>query len=248
MSAAAYDRFMGRYSERLAVGFAELVGATSGRRALDVGCGPGALTAELRRRLGPDAVTAVDPSASFVAAAGERFPGLPVQQASAEQLPFPDASFDLVLAQLVVHFMADPVTGLAEMARVARPGGTVAACVWDHAGSTGPLSAFWRSVTELDPRAADESERPGAAEGQLVELFARAGMPAATSGRLTVALDFPEFDDWWQPMTLGVGPAGAYVAGLDTPRRDALRERCRQVLGAGPFRVEASAWVASARR
>src|SRR5579859_4600193 len=118
VSADAYLRFMGRYSEPLAPQFADLAGFGRGQRALDVGCGPGALTAVLVSRAGAEAVSAVEPSASFVAAARERLPGADVRQAAAERLPFPDGVFDVVLAQLVVHFMTDPVTGLREMARV----------------------------------------------------------------------------------------------------------------------------------
>ena len=130
---------------------ADLAGVAAGQRVLDVGCGPGALTAELVARLGAASVAAVDPSEPFVAAARERHPGVDVRQASAEQLPFPDDAFDAALAQLVVHFMSDPVAGLGEMARVTRPDGVVAACVWDHAGGKGPLSAFWDAARELDP-------------------------------------------------------------------------------------------------
>src|SRR5438270_4300541 len=132
---------MGRYSAPLAPELADFALIAAGQRVLDVGCGPGALTAELVRRLGPDAVAAVDPSEPFVAAARQRQPGVNVQRASAERLPFEDRAFDAALAQLVVHFMADPVVGLREMARVTREHGAVAACVWDHAGAQGPLSA-----------------------------------------------------------------------------------------------------------
>src|SRR6266545_5759294 len=133
VDADAYDRFMGRYSALLAPQLADLAAVSAGQRVLDVGSGPGALTAELVRRLGPAAVSAVDPSETFVAATRQRYPGVSVQRASAEQLPFPHGEFDAALAQLVVHFMADPLAGLAEMARVTREGGVVAACVWDHA-------------------------------------------------------------------------------------------------------------------
>jgi ubiquinone/menaquinone biosynthesis C-methylase UbiE len=176
VGADAYLRFMGRYSEPQAVRFADLADLSRGQQALDVGCGPGALTAELVRRLGADAVRAVDPSASFVAAARERLPGVEISRSAAEQLPFPDGVFDAVLAQLVVHFMADPVAGLREMGRVASPGGTVAACVWDHASGRGPLAVFWRAVLELDPAARDESGLAGVREGQLASLFAEAGL------------------------------------------------------------------------
>ena len=138
VSADAYMRFIGRYSEPLAVLFADLAEVGPGQRVLDVGCGPGALTAELVRRAGARAVSAVEPSGSFVAAVRERLPGVDVRQSAAERLPFADDAFDAAMAQLVVHFMADPVLGLREMGRVTRPGGAVAACVWDHAGRLWP--------------------------------------------------------------------------------------------------------------
>jgi SAM-dependent methyltransferase len=247
VSADAYLRFMGRYSEPLAAQFADLAGARGGQRLLDVGCGPGALTAELVKRVGPDAVSAVEPSASFVAAARERLPDVDIQQAAAERLPFGDAAFDAALAQLVVHFMADPVAGLREMGRVTRPGGMVAACVWDHAGGRGPLSAFWRAARELDPGADDESNLAGVREGHLAELFAQAGLGSAEVTTLTVQARQDGFDSWWETFTLGVGPAGAYLTSLSADRRDELREHCRKQLPEGPFEVSATAWAATVR-
>lgn len=142
-SAAAYGEFMGRYSRPLATQFADLLAI--GRapvRALDVGCGPGALTAELVQRIGAEQVTAVDPSEPFLAAVHRDHPGVRVDRATAEELPYEDGTFDLVLAQLVIHFMTDPVAGLAQLARVAAPGGIVAANVWDFGGHRGPLSPW----------------------------------------------------------------------------------------------------------
>jgi SAM-dependent methyltransferase len=245
--ADAYARFMGRFSEPLATEFAELAGVRNGQRALDVGCGPGALTAQLVERLGVSAVCAIDPSASFVAATRARFSGVHVRSGVAEQLPFADQAFDATLAQLVVHFMADPVAGLMEMARVTRPGGVVAACVWDHAGGTGPLAAFWRAVHDLDPAAADESGLPGARAGHLRQLCEAAGLSHIGSSSLTVTVMFERFDDWWEPFTLGVGPGGKYVAGLDPDGREALRARCEALLPATPFPIAGSAWCVRAR-
>ncbi len=247
VDAAAYAQFMGRYSEPLAAVFADLLDLRAGRQALDVGCGPGALTAELAARLGPAAVSAVDPSASFVAAARDRLPQADIRQGVAEQLPFDDDSFDVAAAQLVVHFMADPVAGLTELARVTRPGGQVAACVWDHAGGGSPVSVFWQAVSALDPQARDESRLAGAREGHLAELFDRAGLADVHASKLSVRSRFAGFDEWWHPLTLGVGPAGGYVAALDAGRRDALRARCAALLPAGSFEVTASAWTAVGR-
>jgi SAM-dependent methyltransferase len=247
VSADAYARFMGRYSEPLAVQFADLAQVQAGDRALDVGCGPGGLTAQLVQRLGSDAVTAVDPSDPFVAAIRARFPEVDVRSGVAEQLPFPDDSFDLALAQLVVHFMTDPVAGLREMARVTRPGGLVAACVWDHGGGGGPLSMFWRAVHDVDPAEPGEAELAGAREGHLAELCEAANLDNIEPTSLTVNVAFATFADWWEPFTLGVGPAGAYVTQLDEARRAVLRDRCAQLLPPAPFQVAATAWCVRAR-
>ncbi len=247
VTADSYARFMGRFSSPLAERFVDLLAPRPGQRALDVGCGPGALTVPLAGLLGVDAVAAVDPSESFVASVRERLPGLDVRTAAAEALPFGDDGFDLALAQLVVHFMADPVAGLREMARVTVPGGTVAANVWDHSSGGGPLSRFWEAVTELDPGARDESRLAGAREGHLATLFDEAGLHDVQPGVLTVRVGFADFEDWWQPYTLGVGPAGAYVAGLDAARREELRSRCAERLPDGPFELGASAWCVRGR-
>ena len=247
VSPDSYDRFMGRFSRPLAESFVDLVAVAPGQQVLDVGCGSGALTDALVRRVGADAVTAVDPSASLVASVQARYPSLDVRQAGAESLPFPEDAFDRVLAQLVVQFMSDPVAGIAEMARTAVPGGVVAASVWDHSpGGGGPLSPFWTAVRSLDPTIPDESFQAGVAEGQLVELFSRAGLSRVRGETLTVLVAHPTFDDWWDPYTLGVGPAGAYVAALDETGREQLRARCREMLPTAPFETRAKAWVAIA--
>ena len=240
----AYDRFMGRYSTPLAPRFADFASIGEAQRVLDVGCGPGALTGELVRRFGADAVAAVDPSPGFVEAAGRRNPGVDVRRAEAESLPFDDGSFVAALAQLVVHFMTDPAAGIAEMRRVTRDGGVVTACVWDHAGGAGPLARFWDAARELDPGVADESDLPGAREGDLERLLHEAGLGDVEERLLTVEVEHRSFDEWWEPFTLGVGPAGAYVQGLAQDARDRLRERCRELHPAAPFAVSASAWAA----
>jgi SAM-dependent methyltransferase len=243
VAAAAYDDFMGRYSRLLAEQMANLAGVRTGQRALDVGCGPGALTDELVRRLGPEHVAAVEPSTPFVAAIRSRFPGVEIHQASAEALPFPDGWFDTTLAQLVVHFMTDPVAGLVEMKRVTRPGGIVAACVWDHGGDLGPLSLFWQAARELDPAVHDESGLAGASEGSLATLFRAAGLRDLEETVVSADLEHQSFDEWWAPFTQGVGPAGSYTAGLDPERQAQLREACRRLLPAGSFVLPARAWA-----
>ncbi len=243
VAAASYDRFMGRYSGPLAPKFADFAGVGPGQRALDVGCGPGALTGELVRRLGEERVCAIDPSESFVAAIRERHPGVEVQQAAAEDLPFADGEFDCVLAQLVVHFMKDPVAGMAEMSRVARRDGAVAACVWDHAGGGGPLSVFFEAAHNFDPNFDDESDRAGTRQGHLAELAEAAGIRQVEESTLSVEVEHSTFDEWWEPYTLGVGPAGAFVAALDPERRAELERACRQSLPTAPFTINASVWA-----
>jgi SAM-dependent methyltransferase len=245
-AATAYGRFTGRFSEPLAREFVEVVDPTPGLRVLDVGCGPGALAQVLVERLGVSGVAAVDPSQDFVEATRGRLPGIDVRRASAEELPYAAGTFDVALAQLVVHFMADPVAGLREMARVTKEAGVVAACVWDNAGGAGPLSPLWRAAHDLDHSVSDESGAAGAREGQLTELARAAGLTRVESSRVSVELPFETFHEWWEPFTLGVGSGGAYVRALQEAGREALRERLEKLMGPGPFTASASAWCVRA--
>jgi SAM-dependent methyltransferase len=242
--AEAYDRFMGVHSRQLAPQLADLARLSSGDRALDVGCGPGALTAELVARLGAKAVAAVDPSESFVVATHARHPEVDVRRASAEALPFADRAFDATLAQLVVHFMTDPVAGLREMARVTRGGGAVAACVWDHAGERTPVSTFFRAARELDLGIRDESALAGARDGHLVELFKTAGLGHVEAAVLVARVVYSSFDDWWKPFSFGVGPSGAAFVALKPDQKARLRERCEALLPPAPFEMASFAWAA----
>lgn len=248
VAAEAYGRFMGRYSEPLGPVFAQWAGVHRGDRVLDVGCGPGALTAELVSRVGVGHVAAVDPSAPFVEAVRARFPGLEAHRAPAEQLPFDDGGFDRTLAQLVVHFMQDAVTGIGEMARVTRRGGVIAACTWDLGGHRSPLDPMWDAVRRMDPLVSDEAHLAGAREGHLAELATEAGLLDVETAELSVTVTHPDFDEWWEPYTLGVGPAGDYVASLDPRGREVLREECRSAFPLdGPFEVTAVAWAVRGR-
>jgi SAM-dependent methyltransferase len=244
VAAEAYDRFMGRYSTPLAPRFLDFAKVGSGP-VLDVGCGPGALTSVLVERFGADGVAAADPSEPFVAAARERHPGVRVELAPAEAMPFEDGQFAASLAQLVVHFMSDPVAGIREMTRVTREGGgVVAACVWDLAGGRAPLGPFWKAARQLDPDVDDESRLAGAREGHLAELLEVAGVREIADGAISVSIEHATFDGWWEPYTLGVGPAGTHVARLDEAQRATLRDRCRDLLPDAPFTIEARAWAA----
>ena len=241
--ADSYDRFMGRYSRLLSPQFADVADVRAGQRVVDVGCGPGALTAELVARLGAASVSAADPSESFVDAVRTRYPGVEVERAPAEQLPFADASFDRALAQLVVHFMSDPLAGVVEMRRVAKPGGVVAACVWDHGGGRGPLSPFWEAARLLDPEVTDESKLMGSNRGDLEDLFGAAGLGDVEETEIVAAVEHPTFEEWWEPFEGGVGTAGAHLAAQAPERRAALREQCRALLPEAPFTITAYAWT-----
>jgi trans-aconitate methyltransferase len=243
----AYGRFMGRYSEPLAARFVEWLAPPAAATALDVGCGPGALTAVLVDRYGAARVHAADPSPPFRAAVQHRLPGVDVREASAANLPWSDDEFDLTLASLVVHFMPDPVAGIAEMRRVTKPGGLVAATVWDLAGQRAPVSLVRLAALDLDPNAPGEEHLPGAQRGQLADYFATAGLTQIEETELEVGVTYGSFDEWWEPNTLGVGPAGDFVRSLTPERRELLRERCRERTGTAPFEIRGTAWAVSGR-
>jgi SAM-dependent methyltransferase len=251
-SAAAYDRHIGRYAPVLAAGLIARAGLEPGSRALDVGCGPGALTAALAGLLGADDVAAVDPSEPFARACAERVPGARVEVAAAEALPFADASFDAALSQLVVNFMTDAPAGVREMRRVTRQGGTVASAVWDYAGGMILLRRFWDAAVALDAGAADLDEGRSMSwckPDELERLWRDAGLDDVRSGELVVEAGYEGFGDLWQALESGVGPAGAYAAGLPAERRERLREGLRGRLDVGeePFRLTARAWWVTGR-
>lgn len=251
-SADAYDRHIGRYGPELAAALIAAAGLQPGLRALDVGCGPGALATALSELLGAENVAAVDPSEPFAQACAARLPGVRVEVAAAEALPFPDASFDAALSQLVVSFMTDAAAGVREMRRVTRSGGTVAAAVWDYANGMTLLRRFWDAAVALDPQA--ESLDEGRTmrycnPDELAQLWAEAGLEEVATSALDVGADYDDFDDLWQPLEAGVGPAGAYVAALPAEQRAQLRDELRRRLDVGdsPFRLTARAWCVTGR-
>jgi SAM-dependent methyltransferase len=240
-----YDRFMGRYAPELAAGLADAAGVGAGQRVVDVGCGPGGLARELAARVGNENVAAIDPAPQFAAACRERLPGADVRVGVAEELPWGDGTFDAALSSLVVGFMRDADAGVREMARVTRPGGTVAACMWDIAGGgMTMLRIFWAAVREVDPDARGERALAGTAEGDIAERLARAGLGDIEAGVLTAHASYAGFDDFWEPFTFAVGPSGQYLADRGEADRAAIRERCRAQLGDGPFTLDARAWYA----
>jgi SAM-dependent methyltransferase len=246
--AAHYDRFMGRYTPTLAVALADAAGVTSGMRVVDVGCGPGGLAAELAARVGAENVAAIDPAPQFAAACRERIPGADVREGVAEELPWSDGAFDAALSSLVIGFMRDADRGVSEMARITRPGGTAAACMWDIAGGgMTMLRYFWEAVREVDPDAEGERQMAGTREGDIADRMARAGLGDVVSGVLTASADYSDFEDFWGPLTFGVGPAGQHLRSLTDEQQAGVREALRARLPEGSFTLDARAWYACGR-
>lgn len=249
--ADAYDRFMGRYSMALAPLMADLAGVTADNRVLDVGCGPGALTAELVRRVGPERVVACDPAPAFVTACRERYPGVDVRSGRAEDLPFDDESADVALAQLVFHFVSDPEAAALELRRVVGPGGRVGVSVWDFEGGMQMLRSFWDTALSLDPQAPDELRvmRFGRS-GELSALLDAAGFVDVVERPLTVESEYASFDELWSTLLLGVGPAGAHLVSLPGEEQDRFRAAYLRRLGSpeGRFTLKAVARAACANR
>ena len=251
--AEAYDRFVGRYSGALARSLMAAAGVTAGERALDVGCGPGALTSELVAVLGAGNVSAVDPSPGFAAACEARNIGVRVTVASAESLPFEDAAFDVALAQLVVNFMTDAAAGVREMARVVRSGGVVGAATWDYVDGMTLLRAFWDAAAIVDATAQARDEghvMRYATADELARLWSECGLAGVRTDAAVVSAGYDDFEDLWLPLERGVGPAGAYVLTLDDDRRRALKSGLRERLGvdaSGAFSLDARAWLVTGR-
>ena len=241
----AYDRFMGRYSRELAPKLIEFAGVEPGMRVLDVGCGPGALAERLAALVGSEHLGAADPSEPFVEACAERLPGADVRRAEAEELPWEEEAFDAALAQLVVNFMKDAEAGVSEMRRVVRRGGVVGACTWDYDGEMQMLRAFWDAARAVDPHAPDEGSMPFTRPAELERLWREVGLNDVETRALVVEMTYSDFDDFWEPFTLGVGPAGSYCQSLEPEQREALRKDLFNRLGSpeGQFTLNARAWA-----
>jgi SAM-dependent methyltransferase len=248
VQAEAYDRFVGRYSPQLAAALCDFAGIDNGRRALDVGAGPGALTAELSKRAGAANVVAVEPSEPFAHACRARVPGVEVVEAGAEAIPLPNDAFDATLSQLVLNFLPDARPALREMTRVTRAGGVIAACVWDYSGEMEMLRAFWDSAHEVGPESAaehDEATMRLGREGELAQLWQDSGLLRIRSTPLRVRGRYANFEDLWAAFLGGVGPAGAFTVSLAQDDQAALRAALARRLGAGeePFELSARAWA-----
>jgi len=245
-----YDAFMGRFSRRLAPLFADFAGVEAGSDVVDVGCGPGALTGELARRLGEAHVAAVDPTEQFAASTRARFPLAEVVQAPAESLPFAAGRFDAALAQLVVSFMSDADAGVAEMARVARPGGVVALCMWLGDAEMQLLAAANAAARLVAPdHPANRRARGYRTLDEGRELLERAGLEDVQTTVVEVTAEYDGFEDLAAPILAGAGPLAPLVTSLDDGGRERYRAALRQAVGdpVGSFSLTARAWAARGR-
>jgi len=245
--ADAYENFMGRYSRPLGPEFAQASRVERGQRALDVGCGTGALTTVLSDIVGADQVAGVDPSEPFVEQCRENVPGADIRVGPAEALPFDDGEFDRALSQLVFHFVDDPAASGGEMARVTRPGGMVSACVWDMTGGMTMIGAYWAAVSEAGVPGRSEIERFGGKPGQLAGLWREAGLRDVEDRSITISSSYRDFDELWATFRGGVGPVGVHAGSLEGDALGAVQEAFRRNIGSpdGAFELTATAWFAA---
>ncbi|WP_030719352.1 class I SAM-dependent methyltransferase [Streptomyces sp. NRRL F-2580] len=251
----AYERYMGRWSRRVAEVFVARLGGRNGLRWLDVGCGTGALTRAVAARCRPRAVVGLDRSPGFLSAARADAPATArFAVADASALPFRDAVFDAAVSGLALNFLEPPGPAVAEAARVVRPGGLVAAYVWDYAEGMGLLRHFWDAAASVDPAASawDEGRRfPLCRPGPLRALWSGAGLVDVSVASIEVPTVFNGFADLWEPFLSGQGPAPGYVATLAPAARDRLRTRLAATLPTGPdgsVPLAARAWAVRGRR
>lgn len=253
-SGEAYDRYMGRWSRLVAAEFVAKLGVWPGASWVDVGCGTGELARAILAYADPSRVEGFDASADYVhtAIALTKNYRASFRQSDARSLPLPAESVDAAVSGLCLNFVPAPGVAVGEMQRVTRGSGVVAAYVWDYANME-MLARFWETAVELDPSPAamDESTRfPLCEPNALRTLFQGAGLSEVTTWPIEIAMEFRDFDDYWEPFLTGQGPAPGYVAGLAADRREALRERLRERLPArsdGRIALTARAWCVSGR-
>ena len=244
-SADMYDRHVGRYGPALSRAHIVEAGVRSTDVVLDVGCGPGPLTAALASLVTAENVSALDPSPEFADACRARVPGADVRVGTAEAMPDFGRAFDLVMSQLVVNFMQDAPKGVAAMRAAARPAGAVTSCVWDYGSGMTLLRTFWDAALGLAPEAPDEAKTmTNSTPAELSELLEATGLAEVETREIVVDADYADFDDLWAPFLAGVGPAGAYAAALAAEDQETLRDAYFRRLGSpdGPFMLSARAW------
>ena len=247
----AYERFMGRWSRRLAPAFIGFAAVGDGDSVLDLGSGTGSLALAVAEAFPNARVTAIDPSTAYVSAAQRRAPSHRVRFAvgHAQALELPSERFDKTLSMLAMNFFPDPTAALREMIRVTRPDGIVAAAVWDYGEGMEMLRRFWDAAVALEPSidARDERHMPLCRPGELSLLWRASGMDRVEEQGIAIELSFTSFDDYWTPFLDGQGPAGVYAASLSDANRDALAARLRDRLAGtspdGSFTLHARAWA-----
>ncbi|HEX5220910.1 MAG TPA: methyltransferase domain-containing protein [Verrucomicrobiae bacterium] len=249
---AAYESYVGRWSRLVAREFLGWLNVPPGSRWLDVGCGCGALTQTIRECAMPETVHGVDRSPEFITFARQQMSDERVRYdtGDAKKLSAKTSTYDAVVSALALNFFPDPPQAVAEMVRVARPGGLVAAYVWDYAGRMELMRHFWNAAVALDPSAGvlDEGRRfPLCQPEPLRELFQSAGLDEAEIRAIDIATKFENFDDYWKPFLGGQGPAPSYAMALGEEQRAALGKKIRATLPIaedGSIQLVARAWAA----
>jgi SAM-dependent methyltransferase len=252
-SGQVYEPYVGRWSRRVAAEFVAWLGVPPGARWLDVGCGTGALSHTILRQAAPARLTGLDRSPGYAAYARQHAPQAPAAfgVGDAQALPAAAAAFDAAVSGLMLNFVPRPERAVAEMARVTRPGGVVAAYVWDYGGKMQFMRHFWNAAAALDPAARDLDEGrrfPLCQPEPLRRLWA--GLSQVELRAIDIATDFSDFDDYWSPFLGGQGPAPGYALSLSDERRALLRDRLRQSLPTaveGSIPLVARAWAVRGR-
>jgi SAM-dependent methyltransferase len=250
-SGNAYEQYIGRWSRPIAREFIAWLGAPRGKRWLEIGCGTGALSTVILELAEPALVEACDPSESHVSHARNalRDRRIKFSTGTVESLDLPADSVDVIVSGLVLNFMPDPAQGLAEMLRIARKGGTVAAYVWDYAGKMELVRYFWDAASSIDPASAalDEGNRfPLCRPYPMKKAFASAGIAGTEISPIDIRTKFESFEDYWVPFLGGQGPAPGYAMSLPEEERMLLRERLRERLPIavdGSILLTARAWA-----
>jgi SAM-dependent methyltransferase len=250
--AEAYERFMGRWSRMVAPPLVELAGLPQEAQVLDVGSGTGSLAFAIAKRHGRTRVLGIDPSKEYVAYAASKNPfsdRVSFETGDAQQLRFGNGSFDAAVSLLVFNFIPDAGKALSEVRRITKSGGSVSAAVWDYGGGMRMLRIFWDAAVALDPAAGkvDEKRMPLCRAGELSALWRKGGLEEVREEAIEITMRFESFADYWDPLLLGQGPAGAYVRGLGSGKLAALRAEVERRVGVrdgdGRFELRARAWA-----
>jgi len=249
----AYELQMGRWSRRLAEPFLDFAGTADGEQILDVGCGTGSLTFAIAKRSNVKSICGIDSSKAYIEAATKTNldPRIEFRVGNACELPFADHVFDRVFSLLVLHFIPKTELAIKEMLRVARPGATVAAAVWDIRGGLVHQRIFFDIAAMLDPKAgevrAQQFTRPMSRPGELETAWRAAGFQNVQNAPIMIRMEFDSFNDYWMPCIGGQAAVGSYVATLSEAQRNELRKHMQLAYldgePDGPRSYAAVAWT-----